>query len=299
MVDDLAMPVPDSDFPQLFVAADHASTHGQKLYLRGTRLRLLLVVGAAGCGIGQWRVGSSHDDLLGLLAVVLFVLAVLLEGVLWKRRPERDWYDGRALAESVKTLAWKFAVCGDPFPISMPDQLAVGQFIELLNELRKPYQGLTLSPVPGEAVTGWMSQLRRSSISVRCRSYLEDRVEDQQRWYTVNATKNGRLAAMWRTILIGLELVGALTALLESLTRNDLRFTPVLAASVGAVVAWLETKQHEQMASAYSTAVADLGNVRSKLKMVSDEQAWAREMSDAEEAISREHTLWRASRSQL
>jgi hypothetical protein len=293
------MPVPDSDFPQLFVAADLASSSGQKLHLRGMRARLILVVGAAACGIGEWRVSSSHDDLLGLLALVLFVLALLVEGALWKQRPERDWYDGRALAESVKTLAWKFAVGGHPFPITMPVRDASKDVTTLLDELRAPYRELTLSPVPGEAVTPWMLRLRNSTSSVRRDCYIADRVEDQQNWYSKKARQNARRAGMWRTVLVCLELLGAAAALVESLTRIGLHFTPTLAAAVGAVAAWLETKQHEQISRAYSTTVADLGNALTKLKAVPDEEDWAREMNDTEDAISREHTLWLAYRSQI
>jgi hypothetical protein len=293
------MPVSDSDFPQLFVAADRASRSGEKMHRRGTRARLILVVSAAACGIGELRVGSGHTDLLGLLTLILFILALLLEGVLWKQRPERDWYDGRALAESVKTLAWKFAVGGDPFPISMPEHEATVSFTELLDELRTPYHGLRLSPVIGEAVTPWMSELRRSASPVRRQRYIADRVEDQQRWYSDKAMQNTRLAGIWRIVLVSLEFLGAAAALVESLTSLGLDFAPTLAAAVGAVAAWLEARQHEQISRAYSTTVTDLGNALTKLKTVPDEQDWAREMNDTEDAISREHTLWRASRSQI
>lgn len=293
------MAVADSDLPQLFVAADQASKDGQKVHLIGTATRLVLMVGAAACGIGQWRVGSGHDDLLGLLGVLLFILVLLVEGALWKQHPERDWYDGRALAESVKTLAWKYAVGGDPFPITMAEQQASADFADLITELREPYRGLSLSPVLGEAVTSWMSELRGSSSPERRHAYIVDRVEDQQTWYLKNAKQNARLARIWRTTLVVLELLGAASGLVESLTSLDLHFTPTLAAAVGAVAAWLETKQHEKVARAYSTTVVDLGSAITKLRLVPDEEDWAREMNDAEDAISREHTLWLASRSQI
>ena len=291
--------VSESDLPQLFVAADRASTKGQTAFLRGTRARLLLVVGAAACGVGQWRVGAGHDDLLGLLGVVLFVMAALVEGYLWKLRPERDWYDGRALAESVKTLAWKYAVGGDPFPASMNEREAGNTFTRLLQDLRRPYARMSLEAVPGEAVTSWMSTLRRAGSDVRRATYIEDRVVDQQRWYAKKSRENRKRATQWRFVLIASEIVGVVMGLVESLTSLDLRFTPALAASVGATVAWLETKQHEQIARAYSTTVSDLSDVLSKLRAVPDEEDWAREMNDAEDAISREHTLWLASRSQV
>jgi hypothetical protein len=43
--------------------------------------------------------------------------------------------------------------------------------------------------------------------------------------------------------------------------------------------------------------VRDLASARLRLELVTTEEAWATEVGDAEEAISREHTVWLASRS--
>lgn len=37
----------------------------------------------------------------------MFIAALLVELWLWPVRPDKAWYDGRAVAESAKTLAWK------------------------------------------------------------------------------------------------------------------------------------------------------------------------------------------------
>lgn len=42
-----------------------------------------------------------------------------------------------------------------------------------------------------------------------------------------------------------------------------------------------------------------LSAIHDRLQMIHDEAEWASEVEQAEEAISREHTLWRASRSSL
>ncbi|HET6209280.1 MAG TPA: DUF4231 domain-containing protein, partial [Jatrophihabitans sp.] len=149
------MAIPDSDMPQLFRAADKASLDGQRQYLAGTRARLGLIVGAAACGIHAVRAGSEGIDVLGLLALLLFLGAILAELYLWREHPERAWYDGRALAESVKTLTWKYAVGGDPFPIDAGRPQAAAAFVCLLDQLRERFKHLSLAAVQGEYITDW------------------------------------------------------------------------------------------------------------------------------------------------
>jgi hypothetical protein len=293
------MAIPDSDMPQLFRAADAASRSGQRTYLRLTRLRLGSVVGAAASGIAAWRVGDARVDLLGLLALLFFVGSLLFESALWKQHPERDWYDGRAVAESAKTLAWKFAVGGDPFPTDVLTTTAMNALVRLLDSLHTSYPTVSLTPEAGTNVTPWMTATRGKLLTERREIYIADRVKDQQDWYKRRYDENNIKARAWKAFLIILEALGVLAALVESLTDTGLRYTPVLAAGIGAVVAWLETKQHDQVARAYSAAVSDLASALVKLQSAATETDWAREMNDAEEAISREHTLWLASRSYI
>ena len=62
------------------------------------------------------------------------------------------------------------------------------------------------------------------------------------------------------------------------------------------MTAWLQTKQHQTLATAYTVTALELASVRSKIAYQNNEADWAKFVSDAEEAFSREHTLWKASR---
>jgi hypothetical protein len=70
----------------------------------------------------------------------------------------------------------------------------------------------------------------------------------------------------------------------------------VAAAASASAAAWLQTRQHENLTTAYSVACQELASVRSLIEQNRDEATWAQFVEDAEEAISREHTMWRASR---
>ena len=57
-----------------------------------------------------------------------------------------------------------------------------------------------------------------------------------------------------------------------------------------------EAKQHPNLATAYGIASQELASIATELATLPGEERWAAFVGQAEEAISREHTLWRASR---
>lgn len=290
--------VTDEDMPQAFQAADRASLAGQQLYVNGSRWRLVLILLAAAGGIYSWRVGKGDIDLLAIASLVCFVLALLIENRLWQLRPDKNWYDGRAVAESVKTLAWKFAVCAHPFPVDMKLTDAVDAFTNRVEGITSQFRGLVLAPVDAPMISLWMKRQRLASWDERRNKYLAFRLQDQKSWYSKKSSYNRKRSTQWRVVLVVLELLGVIGALVEALTRSGIALVPTIAAAIGVVVAWIETKQHDSLARAYAAAVTDLAKAEAKLENAETETVWATEVNDAEDAISREHTLWLASRSQ-
>lgn len=292
--------VTHDDMPQLFQAADKASLAAQAKFVNGTRLRLALVVLSATLGFTAWRVGASDIDVLAIFSTLLFVGALLTEGLLWRARPDKTWYDARAVAESSKTLAWKFAVRGEPFlDEGLSEAEMVRRVIASLDEVRGQFRGLELAAIDAKSVSQWMREQRRAPWEERRDVYLTERLLDQKRWYVEKADHNRKRSNQWRTALVAIEFLGVAASLGVAFSSTVPLFGPALAALVGAVVAWMETKQHDFNARAYAAAVADLAQAENRLDVAQTEQEWATEVLNAEEAISREHTLWLASRTEL
>ena len=95
-------------------------------------------------------------------------------------------------------------------------------------------------------------------------------------------------------MLVVCYLIGFLGAAAKFLGWIDLDVLGVAAAAGGGVVAWVQVRQHRVLAQSYSIASQELGLARERLIAVADEDGWALEVSDAEDAISREHTMWLA-----
>ena len=71
----------------------------------------------------------------------------------------------------------------------------------------------------------------------------------------------------------------------------------IVATLLAAAVAWTNAKQHTTLAESYAVAADDLTDVGRALALQTSEDAWAEFVANAESAMSREHTVWRARRS--
>lgn len=96
-------------------------------------------------------------------------------------------------------------------------------------------------------------------------------------------------------MVVLLEFCGLALVALEVSGVLDVEVIAVIAVLGASVVAWMETRQFKTLAEAYFVASHELAAIRSEIDR-QDGTSWAAFVDKAEEAISREHTLWRASR---
>jgi len=290
--------IAEREFPALYRAADQNSLDGQRRYLTATGLRLAMLVVAAIFGLFSWRTGGG--DLAGIAAALAFGVALLSELYLLQERPDRVWYDGRAAAESVKTLTWRYLVGGNPFgKASLPDHAAEQLLLERFVQIARDLKGVHLVPVSGGAdqLNDAMRQIRSLPLDARQEQYRRGRIHDQRDWYARKARWNEQRATRWSLALAALEAVGLVGAALKATGTVNVDLLGLASALVAAGVAWAQTKQHQTLASAYAVASQELATIGAQIDLPSTEEDWAHFVDQAEDAISREHTLWRASHS--
>jgi hypothetical protein len=289
----------DADMPEVFRAADASSVEAQTRFLNATGVQLVALALGAVLGAVVWRRAGSHTDLAGVGATVAFGVAAVFRASTARSKPERTWYDGRAVAESAKTLAWRYAVGGAPFGVDLLDREADAALVARLLELPRSLAELQVTPTTelGRQITPAMRSLRKSPLEERKLAYANGRVQDQQSWYARKARWNRRQADRWNRFLLTVEIAAAVVAALKATTSVDIQLLPAAGAVTAGAAAWLQTKQHENLARAYTIASLELGSIGELLEGVGNEQEWAQFIDQAEEAISREHTMWKASRS--
>lgn len=285
--------IKDADLPEIWAFADRESGRGQKLALR-------LTIGKAGGGAvaafgGAVSIGEIGSIVGAWLILIGFSAALVSEILSWVYQPDRTWYDGRAAAESIKTLAWRYAVCADPFPASLTESEAQKRLRDRVHAVTAELSDVLVFTGEGVIATSAMNDLRAQPFDVRKKSYIEGRTKEQQRWYASKARFNQKWSRVWRSALLLTEIIAVTLALGKVIGGWPIDFAGLLGAVIAAGAAWVAVKQFSPLAAAYSVASNEL-SMQAEVLASTEESAWTHEVADAEEAISREHTTWIASR---
>lgn len=282
------------DFPALYRTVDSMSTDAQESALLAVKVRLGALLVATVGGLVTWSVSDvSSGAVVSLVAFLVALAAELYTGV---ARPEKQWYEGRAAAESIKTLTWRYAVAGESFDTSEgdPDSKFLADIRDVLHDL----ESLDVQPrdTPGVQISDGMRKARSQGFHDRKNLYLTGRIDDQFQWYSRKAEWNSTRAKRWLIASIVFEVAGIFFAALQAFASFPLDFMGLLAAIAATITGWVQLKQHRNLATAYGVTAHELAAIASETKALEDESTWAKFVGQAEEAISREHTLWRASR---
>ncbi len=291
------MTLQEQDLPGLYKDGNDNSLEAQERFLKWTWRGLIAVIVAAAAGAVS--VEYAGADVGGIVAAISFLAAVYFRVLLLKDGPEKVWYDGRAVAESTKTTAWRYATGGKPFGLELTEEEADKRFVQRLREIPQeldPRSIVPTSDILGEDITGGMRNLRKLSLQERKDAYRDGRIRDQREWYARKAKWNKTRANFWSGALIIIELFGVGGAVLKAANVVDVGLLGFAGALVAAGTSWLQTKQHANLAEAYAVTAKELSHIDTLLPSCAREEDWADFVGQSEEAISREHTLWVASR---
>ena len=115
------------------------------------------------------------------------------------RHYERLWFGCRAIAESVKTTAWRYAMRAKPFH-SEDLASADREFVATLAEIRRTWprlEGHITAPGSGRELTAGIQSLRALPLKERRTAYVDGRLRDEKRWYESKCALNRKRAGQW------------------------------------------------------------------------------------------------------
>jgi hypothetical protein len=296
----------DSDeLPAVFRAADEATAAAQRQVVRRTQLQIAALIGASAVGaLGSFhpKTGSTWAGVVGADATWIGIAAagLLLAGAFIRLQGlgefEKRWYEGRALAESAKTLAWRYAVGAVPFRLDQAnaDQLLVSRIRAIITDSDNVILRSSIE-VDSSEITPAMRALRAAPLEARREAYRVARINDQMQWYRGKAHFNEKRSAQWSTIALFFEAAGIFSAILLAAKIVEFNLLGVVPTVASGIIAWVKLRQHATLARAYSLTAFELSAVSSLIDSIANEDDWARFVEDAEGAISRESTMWAAS----
>lgn len=287
------------DYPALYLAADHASNRYQSIFLRLIRGEYLALLLAATFSMSFLN-GVGYY--LAYAAVFFAACAILLVRTLMK--PEQSWYGSRALAESVKTLTWRYVMHATPFAGKGQggEQHARSEFRNQLHrvfdENREYAKSITSDWSANDQITAGMEAIRNMPRARRMAYYLEHRVDDQRGWYARKASINKACATRWVAVSCFAYAVAG-SMVLSRIALPQWQYWPIepLIVLAASIVGWVQIKKFNELTAAYTVAAHEIGLIKPIADAVRSDDEFSEFVNDAEKAFSREHTLWIARQS--
>ncbi|MDR5893153.1 DUF4231 domain-containing protein [Halomonas mongoliensis] len=287
--------VSSKDLPGLYQSADSCSVRAQKVYFRSLMWYLLLLIVAA-----LLPYLAKYDAMGALASAVLFLVTLGILIFLRAKRPDDIWYNGRAVAESVKTISWRWMMRADPYHHADTLDSVSRDFIRDLRKILSHNENLShsLEAHSGvkEPITDRMRACRRLSIQDRLAVYKNYRIQDQASFYSGKAEFNKRRASRWFWASVALHSLAIIMLLYRIKEPTFIFPIEVVATAAGAALAWLQAKKHNELNSAYSLAAHEIVLIDGEALSVNDEKELSDFVVSSEAAFSREHTQWAARR---
>lgn len=279
----------EQDFPALYRSSDDLSLASQRHFFRAMRVHLITLVVAAVLSIvsiPHWSVAALQlVALLGALGCSIYLFAM---------RPDRFWYAGRAVAESIKTITWRYVCRAEPF--QGVDAVARSDFHQTLKQIveqnREVCQSLT-EHLDEAQITVVMEQMRARSLEERRATYADCRIKDQLTWYAKKAAFNRRMSRYFFWALITVNAIAVVCALLRMIfVAQPFWPTDVFVAMAASVLSWMQAKRFSELAASYALAAHEIGLIREQSLLPDTDEKFSHFVGDAENAFSREHTQW-------
>lgn len=279
----------DSDYPALYRAASDLSARTQKEFFSALFAHLALLVIATAISISNsveagWAICQAMV-LLGALACAIYLFA---------GRPDQRWYGGRAVAESIKTLTWRYASRAEPFDNSNDiDRHQFGLKLKAIIDQNKEVSRLLTTHLDEEQISSVLDSHRSCTVDDRLNFYRQHRIVEQQSWYANKAATNRRMVKVFFIALIATISIAIFFAIAKvhnptaALWPTDLFVT--IAASL---MTWIQAKRYQELSASYALTAHEISLIRQSSASPMSDSELSRFVADAENAFSREHTQW-------
>lgn len=283
----------NEDFPALHRSANSLSLDAQRNFFTVLKLHLsLLCIGAALSALNfpyVWIAIAQVFALLGALFCSIYLFA---------KRPDRLWYAGRAVAESVKTITWRYVTKAEPF--NTTDNVAQHDFRNKLHDIveqnREVAQALT-SNLAEVQITDEMNNIRGLNLPDRKELYRLKRISDQLEWYAKKSSFNRKVSSIFFSLLVATNAAAVISAVIRIIfLTSPVWFTDTLIAIAASLLSWMQAKRYSELASSYALTAHEISLIREQSLLSTTDNDFSLFVGDAENAFSREHTQWIARR---
>jgi len=282
------------EYPALYMASDSKSIQAQKYYLRGIYSLLLLLVSSA---LASLFAGTNQS--VAIISLVLIALTPIISLFLAWKRYDKLWYTGRALAESIKTMSWRYMMRAQPYENDNNTARTsfISDLMKIFDESKHFCQYLSETTATEEQIPNQVEKIRQCDFDKRKQIYRVYRIDEQKYWYVKKSSHNKLMLSLWFWAMFIFQILAILCAAIR-IGQPSWTYLPtdVLATAAAAVIGWIQTKRFQELGTSYTLAAIEIGMVKMNFETVENEAQFSEFVGDAENAFSREHIQWLARR---
>jgi hypothetical protein len=226
----------------------------------------------------------------------LFLITLGILIYLKVSRPDDLWYNGRAVAESVKTRSWRWMMRSEPYHSEKDPHQVQNEFINNLRDILKENESLSKEMDSGSSanspISDRMKEIRSKSLQERLEIYKLYRIEEQRTWYSDKAKHNKNQATKWFWFSVVLHIIAILLLLYKIMNSSSDFPISVFATAASAALTWLQARKYSELQSSYTLTAHEIAHIRDQVVVLSNEDDLSDFVINTENAFSREHTQW-------
>lgn len=281
------------NYPALYQSSSALSEKSQKSFYRALFWHLLLLFFASVISV----INSERPEVWIFQALIL-IGALACAVYLYYGKSDQNWYKGRAAAESVKTLTWRFMSKAEPFVSS--DEVDRSKFNLILKGIVEQNIGLAqhlTSGLESPSITEKMMNCRQEATDVRRERYINERIIEQQKWYAKKAAYNRKTVDRFYLVLVLFNIAAIFFAIAKvRFPSAPMWPTDAIVAIALSLVSWIQAKRFQELSASYALTAYEIGFIKEQAVRAMNDSEFSKFVGDAENAFSREHTQWIARR---
>ncbi|MDQ0070148.1 hypothetical protein J2W34_001933 [Variovorax boronicumulans] len=278
-----------TDYPALYQSASDLTQKSQDAFFRAFVAHMGLLAGATAISIF-----NSPEPEVAIFQAMILLGALGCAIYLFSARPDRHWYSGRAVTESIKTITWRYISRAEPFNNSDAiDSHQFGLILRAIVEQNKELVGLLTTHLDEAQISNEMQTLRQNSVVHRLDYYREHRIVDQQSWYAKKASNNRRMVNK-SFFLLMLTIGLAIFFSIAKVRYPTALYWPTdfFVTVAAGVLSWIQAKRYQELSVSYSLTAHEISLIRQQAGGPMSDAEFSKFVGDSENAFSREHTQW-------
>lgn len=282
-------PMQPIEYPSLYQSSNHLSLSAQKEFFTALFCQLLFLLVTV-----IISVTNSTLPIVAIIQAMVLLAALACSIYLFAAKPDRLWYAGRAVAESIKTITWRFVCKAEPFEAD--HEIARQQFCQILKlivEQNKDVAKTFITNLTGQQITESMITIRKSEFESRRQYYINHRIQEQQSWYAKKARYN-KNSSFWYFWALVIAITTAIGFAISKVGNPGAKHWPtdIFVTLAAGILSWTQAKKFSELAASYALTAHEISLIREQADRVKTDEELSKFIGDAENAFSREHTQW-------